>query len=182
MEVVIQGKNNELTDLIRYYAEKKINTLDRYLPDGTVEAHVELSDEQTRSAADRQVAQVTLRINGAILRAEERSGDIFASIDAVSEKMIRQIRRYKGRRWESRRNQAAETAEAIKDATPEEEEGEIVRIKRFTLSPTTEDEAISQMELLGHDFYVFYNVNTESINVLYRRHDGNYGLLQPEMP
>lgn len=180
MQVIIHGKNIELTDWLRSHVEKKIGKLDRYLPNAG-EAHVELSEEKTRSAEHRQVAQVTLRVNSTILRAEERSSDIFASVDAVSEKMIRQVSRYKGRRWESRRSQAAETAEAMKDAV-EEEEGEIVRVKRFELTPMSEDDAIGQMELLGHDFFVFYNIGTEGINVLYRRNDGNYGLLQPEMP
>lgn len=180
MEVTIHGKNIELTDWLRSYVEKKIGKLDRYMPDAG-EAQVELSEEKTRSAGDRQVAQVTLRVSGTILRAEERSGDIFASVDAVSEKMIRQVRRYKGRRWESRRTQAAETAEAMKDAV-EDEEGEIVRVKRFALTPMDEEDAIGQMELLGHDFFIFFNLGTEGINVLYRRHDGNYGLLQPELP
>jgi putative sigma-54 modulation protein len=185
MQLVIQGKNIELTDWLKAYVQKKMGKLDRYLP--IDEVHVELSVENTRSAEHRQVVQVTLRANGTILRAEERSADMFASVDAVAEKIVRRIERYKGRRWEAKRSQAAETAEARKEAillseAVEATEPRIVRVKRFSMTPMDEEEAIEQMELLGHDFFVFYNVNTEGVNVLYRRRDGNYGLLQPQMP
>jgi len=167
----------EVTPHLREYVERKTEKLDRYLP-SIDEARIDLAMENTRSASHRQVAQLTVRVRGTILRAEERTQDMFASIDAVLDKMYRQIARYKGKRRD--RWQAA--AEALPIEEPAEEaEGEIVRIKRFEVRPMTQEEAIEQMELLGHHFYVFLNADDNVINVVYQRNDGNYGLLQPEL-
>ncbi len=186
MELTITGKNIEINDTIRKYAEKKIGRLDRYLPniiDGRVELVV---DEGARAAEDRQIAQVTLRTKKVILRAEEASADIFASIDAVVEKMQRQVDRYKGKRFAKRGAEgevesavAGEAVEAEDEAA--EESRTVARVKRFRMVPMDETEAIEQMELLGHDFFVFFNVNVNQINVLYRRRNGEYGLIQPEL-
>ncbi|MFN2169673.1 MAG: ribosome hibernation-promoting factor, HPF/YfiA family [Anaerolineae bacterium] len=191
MQLTVKGRNIEITDRLRSYVEKKIGKLDRYLPD-ILEARVELAEEASQKSSQRQVAQVTVRSNGTLLRAEERSNDIFAAIDAVAEKLHRQIRRYKGkRRRKLERAQAYAVAAEVYELTDlveqveeEEEEffeGRVVRQKRFAIAPMSEDEAIDQMELLGHDFFVFYNAADSAINVLYRRSDGNYGLLQPEL-
>ena len=178
MHLIVQGKNVEVTDWLRQYVQKKVRRLDRYLP-GIQEARVELSVSRARNSEHRQVVQVTLRSNGTILRAEERSADMQASIDAVMDKMVRQIDRYKGRRSRGRtRGEPAELAEA---EAPEGIEGRIVRTKRFLVTPMSPEEAIDQMELLGHDFYVFFNADSAELNVVYRRTDGNYGLLQPEV-
>jgi putative sigma-54 modulation protein len=184
MRLIIQGKNVEITDRLREYVEKKMGRLDRYLP--TIdEARVELSTARARSAGDRQVAQLTVRSKGSILRAEEKTSDIFTSIDAVLDKMYRQIARYKGKRHG--RGRAAMQGEALPIELEEFEEEEeagpqrIVRTKRFHLVPMDEEEAIEQMELLGHDFFVFFNASYGEINVLYRRRDGDYGLIQPEV-
>jgi putative sigma-54 modulation protein len=180
MQLIIQGKNIEVTDRLHEYVEKKISRLDRYLPNIT-EVRVELSTESARSAEHRQVAQLTLRAKGKILRAEERTDDIFASIDAMVNKIYRQIARYKGKRQD--RNRGAEELSLLDEVYTEYEEDElprrIVRVKRFDIVPMDEEEAVEQMELLGHDFFVFYNVNDDGVNVLYRRRDGNYGLIQP---
>ncbi len=193
MQLIVKGRNLEVNDRLYNYVEKKIGKLERYLPD-LAEARVELSEEKSRKASQRHVAQVTMRSNGALLRAEERTGDIFASIDAVADKLHRQIRRYKGkRRRKIEKAQAAavlaESQELAAEAMQAEDEGEdqeffersIVRTKRFEMTPMTEEEAVEQMELLGHDFFVFYNPGDAAVNVLYRRSDGNYGLLQPEL-
>ncbi len=181
MQVNITGKNLEVTDSLREYIEKKSGRLDRYLPNIS-DLRVELSVENTRAAKDRQVAQVTLRTKHAILRAEEASSDMFASIDAVMDKMQRQIDHYKGKRWAKR---ALPEGEETVAETPEEEAGEeasrITRVKQFAMVPMDEEEAVDQMELLGHDFYVFYNINQNQINVVYRRRSGDYGLIQPEV-
>jgi putative sigma-54 modulation protein len=183
MQLSITGKNLEITDSLREYVEKKIGRLDRYLPN-IIDARMELAVENTRAAKDSQIAQLTLRTKHAILRAEEASSDMFASIDAVLDKMQRRIDRYKGKRWAKRA--AAEAGETEAETIPEEEEmpeerAPISRIKRFPMVPMDEQEAIEQMELLGHDFYVFYNVNTHGINVVYRRRNGGYGLILPEL-
>ncbi len=181
MQLIIQGKNIEITDWLRQYVEKKAGRLDRYLPN-IQEARVELSSHKTKSAQDRHVAQITIRSNGIILRAEEKSHDIFASIDAVVDKMYRQIARYKGRRWGKRGHVEVEPLPIEEEEEIEETETpRIVRVKRFIMTPMDPEEAIDQMELLGHDFFIFYNTETDSVNVVYRRTDGNYGLLQPEL-
>jgi putative sigma-54 modulation protein len=188
MQLILKGKNVEITDWLRQYVEKKVNKLDRYLPD-IHEARVELSVQKTRSSQDRQVAQLTVRSNGAILRAEERTDDMFAAIDAVVDKMHRQIARYKGKRidrWQGQRPYRSDVElppveEEVMEELAEAQERRIVRVKRFAVSPMDEEEAIEQMELLGHDFFVFFNPNTGTLNVLYRRKDGNYGLLEPEV-
>ncbi len=177
MEISIFARNMEVTPHLSEYVERKVEKLDRYLP-SIDEARVDLTVENTRSASHRQVAQLTVRVRGTILRAEERTGDMFASIDAVLDKMYRQITRYKGRR----RNRRQATAEELPIEEPvEETEWEIVRVKRFEVRPMTPEEAIEQMELLGHRFYIFLNADEGAINLVYRRDDGNYGLLQPEL-
>jgi putative sigma-54 modulation protein len=177
MQLIIQGKNMEVTDRLREYIEKKVGKLDRYLPTIT-EARVELSVESAKSAKDRQVAQLTVRSRGALLRAEERSADMFACIDAVVDKMYRQIVRYKGKRYGRGRGpgEMPPVEEFEEEAPPR-----IVKVKRFQVIPMDEEEAIEQMELLGHDFFIFFNVNTNEMNVIYRRKDGNYGLIEPEL-
>jgi len=182
MELTIKGKNVEITDRLSDYVEKKIGKLDRYLP-SISEAWVELTSEGTRAAEDRQVCQVTVRANGTILRAEVRSDDMFTSIDAVLDKMYRQIARYKGKR-QNRWRGAAIPIEPLPfddEDDYDEEMSTIVRTKRFRMIPMGADEAIEQMELLGHDFFVFYNADDGQVNVIYRRKDGDYGLLQPEL-
>jgi putative sigma-54 modulation protein len=193
MNLVLKGKNFVISDRIRDYVEKKIGKLDRYLPE-IDEARVEITQEKTRSNKDRNVVQITLRTNGTILRAENRSEAIYGSIDEVVDKIHRQIVRYKGKRvdrWhgnmnkQQRQAQTDEVMPEVSEATlasiAEEQERRIVRTKQFLMNPMTEDEAIEQMELLGHSFFVFYNINASRINVLYRRADNNYGLLDPEL-
>jgi putative sigma-54 modulation protein len=192
MQLVLKGKNFIISDRIREYVEKKVGKLDRYLPD-IDETRIEITEEKTKSAKDRKIVQITLRTNGTILRAEERGEAIYACIDAVTEKIQRQIARYKGKRidrWQGQNNKRKEMEEMglmpeldpeILDALAEENERKIVRTKRFTALPMDQDEAVEQMELLGHDFFVFYNADLGRINVLYRRADNNYGLLDPEL-
>ncbi len=183
MELIIKGRNIEITDRLRDYAEKKMGKLDRYLP--TInEVWVELSVEGAKAAHDRQVCQVTVRANGTILRAEERSDDMFTAIDAVLDKIYRQIARYKGKRqnrWRSAGVQPEPLPLEIEEEEEEEEASAIVRFKRFPVTPMNPEEAVEQMELLGHDFFVFFNADEGQINVLYRRKDGNYGVIQPEL-
>ena len=178
MKVMIQGRNVEITDRLREYVDKKVSRLIRYLP-SIDEVRMELTVHRARSAQDRQVAQLTVRNRGTILRAEERSSDLSASIDAVLDKMYRQIMRYKGKRYRGRTHARQLEEEEGMELHPEELHG-IVRVKRFPTPPMSEEEAIEQMELLGHDFFVFLNAESGEINVLYRRSDGDYGLIIPE--
>jgi putative sigma-54 modulation protein len=187
MELSINGRNLEVTQRIENYVQKKAGRLDKYMPN-LVKVHVDLSEENTRSAVERQVAQITIRDDrGTILRAEERSNDMFAAIDSVVDKLYRQINRYRGKRrrkWRGAGGEEPVFGEPLpleEDLVEEETEPSIVRYKRFPVHPMPAEEAIEQMELLGHDFFVFFNPEDEGINVLYKRHDGNYGLLQPDL-
>jgi putative sigma-54 modulation protein len=184
-DVQIIGRNLDVTDRIRDYTTKKVSKLDRYLSD-IEETRVDLAYvKSARNASDRQVAQITVRGRGFILRAEERADDIFAALDSALDKIQRRIERYKGKRHRNR-VMGPSPADFISDVFPEEEEEEegplIARRKHFLLTPMDEYEAIEQMELLGHEnFFVFYNANTDVICVLYKRRDGSYGLIEPEV-
>lgn len=188
VKVVINGRNLEITDRLRDHVTKKVSKMDRYL-DVLEEAHVDLNyAKSARSASDRQVAQITVRGKGVLLRAEERTDDIFASVDAVLDKLYRQIERYKGKRWKSRgdgrsaKDIAQSYDEPVVDTSDLTVTDMIVRRKRFMLTPMDEREAIEQMSLLDHqDFFVFLNVETNHVNVLYRRVDGKLGLIETEV-
>ncbi len=183
LEVEISGRNMDVTDRIREYVEKKASKLDRYIT-GIEETRVDLAFVKTaRSAADRQVAQITVRGKGFILRSEERSDDIFSAFDTAVDKIQRRMERYKGKHYRGRGD-----GRSVAEITPVEEEAVeqerpmVARRKRFVLAPMDEMEAIEQMSLLGHEnFFVFFNANTSSINILYRRRDGSYGLIEPEI-
>ncbi len=178
-EIEIFTKNLELTDRLRDYVEKKVPKLTRYIR-GIQTTRVDLKHEPSaRNAQDRYVAQITVRGKRFILRAEERADDIMTALNAALDNMQRRIRRYKGRHYRDRGEEAT-FAEATYEAE-ETEEPVIARRKRFALTPMDEREAIEQMELLGHNFFVFYNATTNAINVLYRRRDGSYGLIEPEL-
>jgi putative sigma-54 modulation protein len=184
-KIEIFGRSMDLTENMHDYAQKKVSRLVRFLND-IDETRVDLAYEKSaRNAADRQVAQITIHGKGFILRTEERADDLFAAIDAATEKMQRQIERLKGKRQRGR-GDGKSAADVTPEAITENEEPisalTIARRKEFTLYPMDETEALEQMILLGHDnFFVFYNANTNSINVLYRRRDGTYGLISPKV-
>lgn len=187
LEVEIYGRNMEVTDRIKDYVNKKVSRLDRFLND-VDEARVDLAYvKSARSAADRQVAQITVRGKGIVLRSEERADDIYSALDTALEKMQRQMERYKGKHYHGRGNGRIGTEMSEQVEIEEEEEEEettpiIARRKRFDLTPMDEMEAIEQMNMLGHEnFFVFYNINTNRINVLYHRRDGTYGLIDPDI-
>lgn len=185
IEIQINPRNIDLDEPLRDYVAKKVAKLDRFM-DILESATVDLNFvESARSADDRQVAQITVKGKGVLLRAEERTADMRASIDAVMDKIVRQINRFKGKRWRPR-GDGRSTAEALMpDAFEDYSDDDEVRIsrrKRFLLSPMDEYEALEQMALLGHElFFVYLDANTGSVNVLYRRRDGSYGLIQTEI-
>jgi putative sigma-54 modulation protein len=188
MEVQVFGKNMEVNERLHDHVTKKVSKLDRYL-NGIEEARIDLSYvKSARSAADRQVAQITVRGKGFILRSEERADDIFAALDTALDRMQRRIERYKGKRYRGRGDGKPFSDLVLETTALEEEETEdetgpvIARRKRFLVTPMDDLEAIEQMSLLGHEnFFVFFNVNTNAINILYRRRDGNFGLIEPEI-
>jgi len=183
-ELDIQAHNMEVTDRINDYIEKKASKLDRFLP-AIEETRVELSFEKSaRSAADRHVAQITVRGKNLLLRSEERADDIFAAFDTALDKMQRQIDRYKGKRYRGRGDgrTAADVAPMPDVEAEADEEDVVVRRKKFALVPMNEAEAIEQMRLLGHDnFFIFFDADANQVKVLYRRRNGTYGLIEPEV-
>ncbi len=184
VEVEINGHNLELSSRLRDYVTKKVNKLDRYL-DVLEEAKVDLEYiKSARSADDRQVAQLTVRGKGVLLRAEERTDDIYTSFDAALEKLNRQIERYKGKHWRGRGDGRSAADFVVEQPEPEAVDlaNTIARRKAFRLTPMDEAEAVEQMALLGHEiFFVFLNAGTNRVNVLYRRRDGSLGLIETEV-
>jgi putative sigma-54 modulation protein len=184
MDIQLTGKNIEMTARIKEYADRKLGKLSRYLSNIS-ESKVEITEEGTRSPGQRYVVQVTLNVNGAILRGEERGQDILMAIDKVSDVMDNQIKRFKGKRFDKGRGTsfARGTFGSALDieSLAEPGDGRIIKTKRFTVKPMLPEEAIENMELLGHDFFLFYNDTTKRINLVYRRKDGNYGLIEPEV-
>lgn len=178
MRISINGKGLEVSDYMRELVDKKVGKLERYFSQDT-EAQVTLSVEKTR-----HIVEVTIPYEGGIIRAEEVTGDMYASIDNVLDKLEKQILRYRTRLEKNLRNGAFKYDQPVYSTSYEEPEQEagprIVRVKRFNIKPMSEEEAMLQAELLGHSFYVFTNAETNDINVLYKRKDGNYGLIEPE--
>jgi putative sigma-54 modulation protein len=183
-KVEVQTRNIRLTDRIEEYVQKKAANLDHYLP-AIEEARVELSHHKAaRDANDRNVAQITVRGKGFVLRSEMRADEALAAFDSALDNMQRQIERYKGKHYHGR-GDGRSAAEAVEEVI-DEETGElsplVARRKKFVLYPMDEEEAIVQMRNLGHDnFFIFYNAETSKINVLYRRRNGSYGLIEPEL-
>ena len=181
-KVEVQARNIRLTDKIEEYVKKKAANLDHYLP-AIDEARVELAHHKAaRDAKDRNVAQITVRGKGFTLRTEERADEALAAFDFALDNMQRQIERYKGKHYHGRGDgrSAAEAVEPVIDDETGELSPVVARRKKFELYPMNENEAIVQMRNLGHDnFFIFYNAETSKINVLYRRRNGSYGLIEP---
>jgi len=164
--------------------DKKIGKLARYLPNIT-ESKVEIQQEETKSRQDRFTVQVTLNTKGVLLRGEERGSNVHLVIDAVADMLARQIERYKGKKYRRARGVSVARQGAAAEAPVVEETvllpPEVARVKRFPVRPMPVSVAAEQMELLGHDFFLFVNTENGSLNLLYRRNDGNYGLIEPEL-
>ena len=182
--VDIQARNMRLTDNTREYIQKKATKLERFLQE-IDEIHVELAHEKNaRQVTDRQVAQLTVRGKGFLLRTEERSDDLHNAFDSALDKMQRQVDRYKGKHYHGR-GDGKSAAEIYEESEPlVDETGELLPLiakrKKFIVLPMNEDEAVEQMRLLAHDnFFIFFNAEKNSIQVLYRRRNGSYGLIEP---
>jgi putative sigma-54 modulation protein len=182
VEIEISVRNMEMTERIKEYVTKKASRLDRYLPE-VEHVKVDLAYIKTaRDAKDRNVAQITARGRRVLLRTEERADDLFAAFDTAIDKLQRQAERYKGKRSRSRSDKRTAAKEIVLPDEGRETGPAIARRKTFDLIPMNESEALEQMKLLGHEnFFIFYNVESNTINVLYQRRDGSYGLIEPKI-
>ena len=178
MKITVRGKNINVTPALKDYAEKRIKKLNKYFDGADVQVNLSVAKES-------RIVEVTLLVNGLILRGEESTEDMYASIDLVVDKLEKQIDKHKTKL--SRRIRDGNIKNIVNEQVKrsqiqeEEEEPRIVRTKRFAMKPMPVEEAILQMEMLNHDFFVFINADTEQVNVLYRRKDRNYGLIEPDM-
>ncbi len=193
LELTITANNTTLTDPIKKYAEKRLSILDRRFRD-QVPVFLQIRKEQTRKEDERFIAEVTIRLNRGVIRGETRGDSPYTAIDHVSDAVTRQISRYKNRYSSKNRRyaksglglaiaeQLAQTpvTEVDENSITTLDHGRLVRTKRHPVAPESIEDAAANMELLGHNFYVFRNKETKEINVVYRRHDDDYGLIVPE--
>lgn len=178
METNFKSRNFEITDALKAYMEKKLARLVKYFEPEEIESQVMMSMQR-----GIQTVEVTINVKGLLLRSEEKTGDMYASIDGSIDKLERQIHKFKTRINRKIRGvqQVQPAAQPAQSAQQEAEEAVIVKTKRFAYKPMTAEEAVMQMDLLGHDFFVFTNTDDKGhICVVYRRKDGNYGLIEPE--
>ncbi len=180
MELQIVSQNTELSPAVRRYIERKLGQFNRHLP-SIMTSRVEVIEEKTKSPQYRYVVRVTLDSNGTLLHGEGRGRELFTAIDKVAEIMKGQIEHRKGKLYEKRRGSSLARSEFSERVEATEPLGKVVKVKRFAIKPMPVSEAIDQMELLGHDFFLFLNADTEEVNLLYRRKDGNYGQIEPEL-
>ncbi|MBE0426567.1 MAG: ribosome-associated translation inhibitor RaiA [Nitrospirae bacterium] len=172
MNIIVTGRQIEVTPALKNYAEKKIKKIKRYLSNIT-EAVVTLDVQKYRHKVE-----VLLKVNGVLIQAEGTTGDVYSSIDGVVDKLERQIKKYKEKLVSHRKTEGKASAAAA-EIPDTAEVGRIIKNKRFELKPMSPDEAVMQMELLDKDFFIFTNDNSGDINVIYRRKDGNFGLIEP---
>lgn len=175
MKFIIVGRNIEVTQGLKSAVEEKIGKLEKYFTPDT-EVRVTLSVEK-----DRQKIEVTIPVKGSIIRSEQVSNDMYVSIDLVEEIIERQLKKYKNKIIDKKQNVEAFTPEYLDKEFDEDDTVKIVRTKKFGIKPMDPEEACIQMELLGHNFYVFNNSQTNEVNVVYKRKGNTYGLIEPEM-
>ena len=174
MKFIIIGKNIEVTDGLKSAVEDKIGKLEKYFAPDT-EVHVTLSVEK-----ERQKIEVTVPVKGSVIRSEQISNDMYVSIDLVEEIIERQLKKYKNKLIEKQQNRDFFKQEFIEKDYVDDEEIQIVRSKKFDIKPMYAEDACIQMELTGHNFFVFVNAETNQVNVVYKRKGNTYGLIEPE--
>jgi putative sigma-54 modulation protein len=180
MEIIVKGRHIEVTAALRSYAEDKIGRITKYF-DQIMKIEIELSDEKNPSITASKTVEVTVFTKGPVLRAKESSTDMYASIDMVVDKLERQVKKYKDKNFKTAKHgpSLGEIAVSNMPSNVEPEAPMIVKVKQVSVKPMDPEEATMQMELLGHDFFVFTNADTDEINVVYKRKDQNYGLIEP---
>lgn len=179
MEMVVKGRHMQVTPAIHDYAQEKIGRIDKILENLIMEIEVELSSEKNPKIENSHVAEVTVRTKGHVIRAKEAAADMYAALDLVSEKLETQARKLKGKLKDRHSGKNAQPPVAV--APPGVPEPVIAKTKKVSISPMSPEDAVLQMELLGHDFFIFATEETEQVRVLYRRDEGDYGLLEPRV-
>ena len=179
MRIEVKGRNLQVTDELREIVARRFEKVDKQVSElATLE--VELSEEKNPSISACHIAEATIWTKGPTLRAKERSSDMRASIDLLTDKLERQVTRYREKRRRRHREHDGHGVDAHGPTATDEEGGPvIVKTKQFSVKPMSAEEAALQLELVGHDFFVFRNAETDTINVVYRRRDGDYGLIEP---
>jgi putative sigma-54 modulation protein len=175
MKITVNGKNVEITSALQEYAVKKVTKISKFFEKSPLGAQVTLKTERGKNIVD-----LTIQVDGLLLRGEAKTDDMYGSIDEAIDKVERQIHKYKtriNRKFHPRNRVVIEAPANLRQAG----QPQIKRTKRFTVKPMLPEEAVMQMDLLGHDFYLFQNSDTEELNVVYKRKDGHYGLIEPEM-
>ena len=175
MKFIISGKNMDITEALRSAVEDKLSKLEKYFTSET-EVHVTLSVEK-----DRQKIEVTIPVKGNIIRSEQVSNDMYVSIDLVEEIIERQLKKYKNKIIDKHQSAGNFKQEFIEKEYVDDEEIQIVRSKKFDIKPMYPEDACIQMELLGHNFYVFVNAETDQVNVVYKRKGSTYGIMEPDL-
>lgn len=175
MATIVRGKNLEVTPALKDYVLKQEKKVTKYF-DNEVNVQAMLSVEK-----DRHIAEITVKVDGVVLRGVEANTDMYAAIDLVYDKLVRQIHKYKTKIARRMKNDQIFKADLVKGTDEPEEKFEIARVKKFAARPMDVEEAILQMNLVGHDFFVFLNAETDAINVVYKRKHGKYGLIEPEV-
>ncbi|MFC1942636.1 ribosome hibernation-promoting factor, HPF/YfiA family [Chloroflexota bacterium] len=182
MELQVTGTNTELTPAGQRYVERKLGKLVRHLP-AIISTKVEITEEKTKSPQQHYLVRATVNsgAGGVVFHGEERGADLFKAVDKVADVMIRQLENHKGKLYDKGRGISLARGMSNKPDQPVEPVKKIVKTKHFLLESMSLDEAIEQMEFLEHSFYLFLDDDNDAINLLYRRNDGNYGLIEPEM-
>ncbi len=177
MQIIVKGNNIEVTEALRKYAEEKVSRIIRHF-DHITHIEIEFTVVKNPSVTNNQTVEVLLFAKRAVIKAQESSNDMYASLDKAIDKLDRQIKKYKGKFYTSGHKHMSDIAD-LTMTLPLAEELKIVKRKKFEIKPMMPDEAVLQMDLLGHNFFVFLNAETEKVNVVYKRKDNNYGLIEP---
>ncbi len=180
MKLQIVTRNMEASEATQEQTKKKIGKLSRYLP-AIGEGKVEISEEKTKAPEQRFTVQVTLDSKGTLIRAQEKAGDVRTALDRVMEALTSRIERYKGKLYDKGRGISPARQGATEELAEVEAPKKVVKTKHFPVKPMLQDEAINQMELLGHDFFLFVSAETGKLSLLYRRKNGEYGLIEAEL-
>lgn len=180
MKLMVTGTNIEITPALKSYVQRKLGKLDRHLPN-VIEAKVEISEEKTKSPQQHYLVRATVAGGGGVFHGEERGEDLFRAIDKVAAVMTRQLEHHKGKLYDKGRGSSLARGEFNEEIEAAETTPKVVKTKRFIIKPMSVVEAVEQMEALGHAFFLYFDADAEELKLIYRRRDGNYAIIEPEL-